>query len=61
MFHHPLATHPTTSSTVTAAPPHLIVLRMRGWGFIVSSVYIARTIKRKAMLMAFSLRNGKNA
>src|ERR1043165_7459374 len=25
--------HPTTSSTVTAAPPHFTVLRILGWGF----------------------------
>ncbi len=34
----------TTSSTVTAAPPHLIVLRSLGWGFMVWSVY--RAIRR---------------
>src|SRR5438046_668367 len=32
-YHHRLPIHPTTSSIVTAAPPHLIVLRILGCGF----------------------------
>jgi hypothetical protein len=49
MVTHQLATHTTTSSTVTAAPLHLIVLRMRGCGRIGSSVYRKHVMKRKAM------------